>query len=874
MTLSAGTRLGPYEILSPLGEGGMGEVYRARDSKLDRNVAVKVLPEEFARDPERLARFEREAKAVAALSHPNILAIFDFGEHDGIAYAVTELLEGETLRERLSGGPLPQRKAMEYAAEAARGLAAAHEKGIIHRDVKPENLFITEDGRLKILDFGLARQVPTLLSASDTASPTMHKGTEPGSLMGTSGYMSPQQVRGQEVDYRSDIFSLGVVLYEMLTGQRAFRRDSAVETMNAILKEDPPEPSTSGRLLSPHLERIVRRCLEKNPSERFQSARDLAFALESSSDTSYSLSGRAVGAEEGTFARRHPLATRLVGGLIVLAVVGTATFLFGRRTSRQGAPSFQQLLFTQKTFRAEAIFNARFSPNGQTIVYSVAATGNEPQLFAIQGNYPEPRSLGLGSAHLLSISSKGEMAVLTGARYLGHRLFNGTLGVLPMGGQAVRSVLEDVREADWSPDGSHLAVLRTVDQTDRLEYPIGTVLYRAPGYLSDVRVSPRGDRVAFFEHPLKWDDRGSVLAVDTSGKATTLATGFQSLEGLAWAAGGSEVVFSGTREGGSNSDSVFSVDLQGRERVVLSCPGWLQVLDILPDGRWLFSRDDGRNELWTQAPGAKAPIDLSWLDGGSGPFVSDDGRRLLFTDQSNAFGPNYAVCLRGTDGSPAIVLGEGEGMGLSPDGRWALAAIFTAPPQLVLYPTGPGERRTLDVGPLAAIQQAQWLPEGKSILITGNEAGHSARIYLSSLGGGPPRAVTPEGVVTDSLGSCRVVGPDGRAFIAQGPDGGFAIYPLDGGAPKPLPAIRKEENIVQWTPDGGALLIGDFTSVPARVERMDLRTGARTPFMTFAPADSSGAVSVTGLSISPDGRSWSYVLRRRRSVLFTAESNP
>ncbi|MGA9750678.1 MAG: protein kinase [Acidobacteriota bacterium] len=874
MPLTTGTKLGPYEILSPLGAGGMGEVYRARDTKLDRDVAVKVLPEEFAGDPDRLARFEREAKAVAALSHPNILAIFDFGEHDGIAYAVTELLEGETLRERLAGGALPQRKAVECSAQTAQGLAAAHEKGIIHRDVKPENLFTTLDGRIKILDFGLARQLPSLLASSQTASPTLHQGTEPGALLGTSGYMSPEQVRGQAVDHRSDIFSLGVVLYEMLTGQRAFRRDSAVETMNAILKEDPPEPSATGRLISPNLERVVRRCLEKNPSERFQSARDLAFALESSSDASTSAPGQIVGALKGTSAGRNGRVPLFFGGLFLLATASAVAFLIGRRGSVPAASPFQRLAFTQRTFRSETIFNARFSPNGQTIVYSAAATGNEPELFAIQGDYPEPRSLGLGNAHLLSISSKGEMAVLTGPRYLGHRLFEGTLGVLPLGGQAVRSMLENVREADWSPDGSRLAVLRTVDQADRLEYPIGTVLYHTPGYLSDVRVSPRGDRLAFFEHPLKWDDRGSVLVVDASGKSTTLATGFQSLEGLAWAAGGSEVIYSGTREGGSNSDSVFAVDLQGRKRALLSSPGWLQVLDILPDGRGLFSRDDGRNELWTLAPGAKSPIDLSWFDAGSGPFVSDDGRRLLFTDQSNAFGPNYAVCLRGTDGSPPIVLGEGEGMGLSPDGRWALAAIFTTPPQLVLYPTGPGERRTLDVGPLAAIQLALWLPDGKHILVTGNEAGHAARIYQVSLAGGPPRPVTPEGVVTDSLGSARVVAPDGRAFVAQGPEGRFALYPADGSAPRPLPGIRKGENVIQWTPDGATLFIGDFTRVPARVEKMDVKTGARTPFMTLAPSDAAGAVNITGLSFSADGRSWTYDLRRRRSVLYTAESRP
>ena len=279
MTLSTGLRLGPYEILSSLGAGGMGEVYRARDSKLDRDVALKVLPSHLGQDPVARERFEREAKAVAALSHPNILSIFDFGSHEGVAYAVTELLEGETLRERLSVGALPTRKALEYAVAMAQGLAAAHEKGIVHRDLKPENVFVTRDGRVKVLDFGLARLVPRLDSSSGSEVRTAAGSTEPGAILGTVGYMSPEQVRGGVADHRSDVFSFGTVFYEMLTGRRAFQRDSGVETMMAILREEPPELREGSRTLPPELVEIVTHCLEKNPDERFQSARDLAFAL-------------------------------------------------------------------------------------------------------------------------------------------------------------------------------------------------------------------------------------------------------------------------------------------------------------------------------------------------------------------------------------------------------------------------------------------------------------------------------------------------------------------------------------------------------------------------------------------------------------------
>src|SRR5271155_5589353 len=295
MAFTPGSKLGPYEIVSVIGAGGMGEVYRAHDSRLGRDVAVKVLPDVFGHDRDRLARFEQEARAVAALNHPNILAVFDIGESSGTHYIVTELLEGDTLRGKMSGGALPVRRVQEYALQIAQGLAAAHDKGIIHRDLKPENIFLTKEGRVKILDFGLAKLAPNARGAkgesgqSDgltmTSSPT-----EAGMVMGTAGYMAPEQVRGSAIDSRTDIFAFGAVLYEMVSGQRAFKRDTAAETMTAILKEDPPELSELNHPVSPGLERIIRRCLEKNPEQRFQSAKDLAFALDALSGTTTSKS--------------------------------------------------------------------------------------------------------------------------------------------------------------------------------------------------------------------------------------------------------------------------------------------------------------------------------------------------------------------------------------------------------------------------------------------------------------------------------------------------------------------------------------------------------------------------------------------------------
>jgi serine/threonine protein kinase len=330
MPLASGARLGPYEVVSPLGAGGMGEVYRARDTRIGRDVAVKVLPSALIADSDRLRRFEQEAHAAAKLSHPNIVTLFDVGRQDGAPYVVSELLEGETLRERLSGVGLSPKKAIDHAIQIARGLAAAHEKGIVHRDLKPENLFVTHDGQVKILDFGLAK----LTRGDEIAEGLTHTGlpvarpTEAGTVLGTVGYMSPEQVRARPADHRSDIFSLGAVLYEMLTGQRAFRGGSAVETMNAILKEDPPELSTTGKALPPALERIVGHCLEKNPEERFQSARDVAFGLEAVSDAEAPVPRRRAGA--GGAAAAMPVALFALAGLALLAGAKVTGMTHGR----------------------------------------------------------------------------------------------------------------------------------------------------------------------------------------------------------------------------------------------------------------------------------------------------------------------------------------------------------------------------------------------------------------------------------------------------------------------------------------------------------------------------------------------------------------
>src|SRR4051794_25181857 len=393
-TISPNSTIAQYTIVSKIGEGGMGVVYRARDPKLGRDVAIKVLPASLSENADRLNRFEQEAQAAGVLNHPNILTIYHIGTHAGAPYIVSELLEGETLRERMAGGALPQRKAVDYASQIVKGLAAAHEKGIVHRDIKPDNIFITDDGRVKILDFGIAKlTAPADGTQPQTEVPTRKVNTDPGTVMGTMGYMSPEQLKGQHVDHRSDIFSFGAILYEMLSGKRAFRGDSMAETMSAILREDPPDLSDTNKTVSPALERVVRHCLEKNPSERFHSARDLAFAIESLSGSATTSGQTATmptvtseidGSESKESSRwfGNAKVAWIVGAVLLFGLIATlALFYFNRSMSD---PHSVRVSFNPPP---ELAFNdalpdaAVISPDGQKIAFSATSADGKQMLY-------------------------------------------------------------------------------------------------------------------------------------------------------------------------------------------------------------------------------------------------------------------------------------------------------------------------------------------------------------------------------------------------------------------------------------------------------------------------------------------------------------
>ena len=862
--IATGTQLGPYQILTPLGAGGMGEVYRARDTRLGREVAVKVLPAAFASDPDRLRRFEHEARAAGQLNHPNILVVHDVGVHEGIPYLVTELLEGETLRARLAGSALPPRKAIDYALQIARGLAAAHERGLVHRDLKPENLFVLRDGRVKILDFGIAKLAHPegktagagATQGATRAAPTATIDTDPGLVMGTAGYMAPEQVRGLPADHRADIFAFGAILYEMLSGRRAFRGETNAETMTAILREEPPELTGDGRPIPPALDRIVRHCLEKSPHERFQSASDIAFALESLSGISDSGPKPAItGARRR--ARRYVLPS--IAGLLLLA----AGLLAGRQFSKGpvGPPAAYQKL----TYRRGNIPIARFSGDGHSVVYGAAWDGAiRPELYSCDPNAPVSQAVGPPDTYLLAVSRSNEMAVLLRYRFRPHQSAVGTLARVSPGG-APREILEDVAAADWSPDGTTLAVVHSVGNRFRLEYPIGRVLYESPGWISHMRISPRGDLIAFLEHPVYPDDRGSVMIVDVRGHARVLKAGLVTEQGLAWYPGGREVMISAATTGSSRY--LWALDLKGRMRSVASLPGNARVHDISASGDVLITNDTDTAGIRGRAPGENAERDLTWLDWSVPSAFSRDGRTLLFNEDGEGGGPHYAVCMRGTDGSAPVRLGEGQALDLSPDGRWALCTVYwKAPPDLMLLPTGAGQTRTLPPTGLENIVTAGFLPSGKRLIITGNEPGRPIRAYVRDLEGGPLRPVTPEGI----LARAGSISPDGAWVVGHVRGGEAKLYPIDGGQPRAIPEKHPEEITVGWSADGKSLYVGAPGTRPTQIVRLDLATGKRVDWARFHGPEDLAGVQLGVLIVGYDDHSYAYIYSRTLSELYLA----
>ena len=845
MNLTPGSKLGPYEIVSLLGAGGMGEVYRARDSRLKREVAIKVLPQALSLDADRLRRFEQEALATAALNHPNILAVFDIGTSEGSPYVVSELLEGETLRERLRGGSMAVRKTLDYALQVAHGLAAAHEKGIIHRDLKPENLFLTKDGRVKILDFGLAKLTQPDPSIH-TSLPTMTQATEAGVVLGTAGYMSPEQVRGIAVDARSDIFSFGAILYEMISGKRAFHRDTAADTMSAILKEDPPDLAETNRNVSPALERIVQHCLEKSPEQRFHSASDIAFDLEHLSGVS-STTARAT-ADAAPRPRGKLLALIAGGVAIALAMLGLGWWL-GRGSGPAPLAEYKQI-----TFRTGSIGNARFTPDG-SVVYNASWDGGGNQLYMSRTDDPGSRELGIKDAELLSISKGGELAIRRNTEGHGGYARSGTLARVPLSGGTPRDVLDNVGDADFAADGNNLAIIRYVPENNhwRLEYPVGKVLLDSINWLSHPKISPDGKWVAFADHENPGgDDEGSLAVISSDGKAAEkkLSSGWTSLQGILWSPAGDEIWFTSTNQGEASNPR--GVTLSGKLRTITNVPGGVWLEDMW-NGKVLTVTNHQRLGIRGMEPGGKEEHELGWFGWSELRDISPDGHKILFEEEGDGGGGNYTVFLRDTDGSPPARIGEGLAMAISPDTKWAVARPAKGGP-LNLIPTGTGESRQL-THDAVTYEQARFLPDGKHLIAWGIETGHGGRDYLIDVSNGESKPVTPEGV------SGVIVSPDSKNVAVRGPDGKRGIWSLEKGEFHPIPGFPSNYSIIAWTPDGQSVYVVPIqrAAKSSKVSSVNIQTGKMEPWKTFGEEVGGRVTSVAAPHLSRDGNGYAYL---------------
>jgi eukaryotic-like serine/threonine-protein kinase len=830
----AGRTLGPYRLDALVGSGAMGEVYRGWDLRLHRHVAVKALSQQFAESPERIRRLEVEARAAAAIAHPNVVTVYDTGTDGGVPFIVTELVTGESLRSLLDRGPIPRRTGLELGLQLARGLGAAHAVGVVHRDLKPSNLIVAEGGALKILDFGLAK----------VSGDREVDATEPGTLLGTSGYLSPEQARGEPADARSDLFAVGAILYELLGGRRAFAGITFAERLSAVLR-DTPEP------LDDPAGPIIERCLEKDARRRFQSAGDLAWVLEAQVRGD-AAPVAAPSPPPPTPSRRTVSRRAFLVGAVAAGAGGAAAGRFLAPARPAFVPEYRQL-----TFRQGRVASARFTRDGGTMIYSAAWEELPTAIYIARLGGGGTRPLDLPSAQLLAVSSRGELAVSLGHRFIEGFHQRGQLAVAPLEGGAPRGLGIEVQDADFTPDGADLAIVRFAGGRFRLELPAGKVLLEG-GWLSRPRVSPDGALVACLRHDAPEDDRGDLVLVPRSGGAArAIATGWSSVDGIAWAPGGQAVWISASREGGNNS--VRAIALDGRELARAPSAGRLRVHDVAPDGRMAVTHVSARMRLMVKAPGAAQEADLSLSDVSLVADLSADGRTVVFAEFGDVDTANGCY-IRSTGGGPALRLGEGLPTDLADDGRGVLAFRYAVPPAVAIFPVTEGQPRPVPLPGIGQVRWPRWCAGG-CILVGGAAAGRPARLWRLDT----DRVLRP--ITDEGVAGYPSVSPDGRRVALVVGDR-LLVAEVDGGGPtRTVPGRFVDERVCGWHAGGGDVLLRS-KSPPIHVRRVDVASGVAAPFLDIAPPP-MGRRGLDAVVVSPRGDAYAYSYGQELSRLYT-----
>jgi eukaryotic-like serine/threonine-protein kinase len=819
----------------------MGEVYRAHDIKLRRDVALKILPLAFSIDSDRLARFKREAQILASLNHPHIGTIYGFEESEGIQALVMELVEGPTLAERIAGRPLGIEESLRIASDIVDALDAAHEKGIVHRDLKPANIKTTLDNRIKVLDFGLAKKRLDDRTEAPSKTPTITaSASRPGVTVGTAAYMSPEQAQGKAVDKRTDIWAFGCVLFELLTGERAFTGENTTDCLVSVLTREPDwtllPAATPARIVE-----LLRRCLKKDLRERLRDIGDAR--IESLSD--------GVVASSSIRERRSRRWALGAGGALLFAgaAVGVLTYrALGSAPAAQPTP--RRLTFERGEIRA-----GRFAPDGHTVVYSAEWHGEPSELFTIRLDSRESRPLGV-SGRLYAVSPSSELA------FAPLRPF-ANVAQVPLAGGAPRAVMDHVEWADWSTDGAELAIIRNVQNGQRIEFPVGNVIYETSDRMTDLRFSPRGDWLAFAHHPA-FSDGGSLEVVSRTGVRRVLSSDWADLYGIAWHPEGREVWFTAGRR--REAKSLRAVTLDGAERLVARLLGQFNLFDVDSNRRALIAQDSYRVELTVHGPSFVTDRDLTWLGMSEVADLSSDGRQVLFTVSAEGDAESGQTYIRRTEGTPAVRLGEGIALALSPDGEWALTQV-TSPPRLVLLPTGVGTAKTLKGAGLTYLGFASWFPDGRRVAFLAHGNNSPPRVYVQDTDGGDPVPVGPPGV------SRPIVAPDGR-MAAELLDHGQrpVLFKLDAAdVARPCAGLEVGDIPIAWSPDGRWLYFTRERTPMVEIHRVELSSGRRNLVWSVAIQDPAGVRTFGRVRVTPDGRYYAYSFERVLSDLYLVE---